>query len=420
NGSKVVFNYHSLEIRMWAYGTYDLEVKHLDPEKAWELFRQNVRGTTLDSDTKILELAKQICEKCKGLPLALKVIGETMACKNVKVKDEILKIIKLSYDDLKDERAKQCFQYCALFPEDDVMDKNMLVEYWIYEGIINGDRERAINHGNSIIGILLSACLLMPVETLEYVTMHDVLVLRQMALCVASNFGEEEEKAIVKTGAGLQQMPEVRNWNAVRRIELACRIRKVEGIRTLKSISVISSLVDIEMLLLRGTTFLSLELIEDMKLLKNLKGLGVSIYDVVVLKRLLSIPKLASCIQHIFLEGIEAIDGLLQFETATANLRSIMIEECIISDIMEHTRYGCTSTSTICFQNLIFVNFLEGLKSIYWERLELPCLKKVLISECPKLKKLPFSKERAYYFDLHAHNEEWFERLEWEDEATED
>ena len=44
----------------------------------------------------------------------------------------------------------------------------------------------------------------------------------------------------------------------------------------------------------------------------------------------------------------------------------------------------------------------------------MPCLKKVLISECPKLKKLPFSKERAYYFDLHAHNEEWFERLEWE------
>ena len=130
----------------------------------------------------------------------------------------------------------------------------------------------------------------------------------------------------------------------------------------------ISSLVDIEMLLLRGTTFLSLELIEDMKLLKNLKGLGVSIYDVVVLKRLLSIPKLASCIQHIFLEGIEAIDGLLQFETATANLRSIMIEECIISDIMEHTRYGCTSTSTICFQNLIFVNFLEvsGIQDLAW------------------------------------------------------
>ncbi|CAN6895355.1 unnamed protein product [Brassica oleracea] len=322
-------------------GRHDVEVKHLDPEKAWELFRQKVRGTTLDSDTKILELAKQICEKCKGLPLALNVIGETMACKNVKVKDEILKILKLSYDDLKDERAKQCFQYCALFPEDDVMDKNMLVEYWIYEGIINGDRERAINHGYSIIGILLSTCLLMPVETLEYVTMHDVLVLRQMALCVASNFGDEEEKAIVKTGAGLQQMPEVRNWNAVRRIDFGpiCQQRANQlarrsfklSIRTLKSISVISSLVDIEMLLLRGTTFLSLELIEDMKLLKNLKGLGVSIYDVVVLKRLLSIPKLASCIQHIFLEGIEAIDGLLQFETATANLRSIMIEECISS-----------------------------------------------------------------------------------------
>ena len=60
------------------------------------------------------------------------------------------------------------------------------------------------------------------------------------------------------------------------------------------------------------------------------------------------------------------------------------------------------------------------LKSIYWERLELPSLERVFIMMCPKLKKLPFSKERAYYFDLRAHNEEWFERLEWEDEAIED
>uniref|UniRef100_A0A0D3DNM3 Disease resistance protein winged helix domain-containing protein n=1 Tax=Brassica oleracea var. oleracea TaxID=109376 RepID=A0A0D3DNM3_BRAOL len=402
---------------MWAYGTYDLEVKHLDPEKAWELFRQNVRGTTLDSDTKILELAKQICEKCKGLPLALKVIGETMACKNVKVKDEILKIIKLSYDDLKDERAKQCFQYCALFPEDDVMDKNMLVEYWIYEGIINGDRERAINHGNSIIGILLSACLLMPVETLEYVTMHDVLVLRQMALCVASNFGEEEEKAIVKTGAGLQQMPEVRNWNAVRRMSLGRNeIQNISGSPECPNLTTLL-LKDNKLVNISGDFFLSMPKLVILDLSTNLPE---EVSSLVSLRHL--------DLSETSLENLPAGLGKLKayellkasFETATANLRSIMIEECIISDIMEHTRYGCTSTSTICFQNLIFVNFLEGLKSIYWERLELPCLKKVLISECPKLKKLPFSKERAYYFDLHAHNEEWFERLEWEDEATED
>ncbi|KAF3572030.1 hypothetical protein F2Q69_00060545 [Brassica cretica] len=239
NGSKVVFTTRSKKVcgRM---GRHDVEVKHLDPKNAWELFRQKVRGTKLDSEPKILELAKKICEKCKGLPLALKVIGETMACKTSvrewqcaiddlntnaadypEVKDKILTILKLSYDILKDEIVKQCFQYCALFLEDEEIDEEELIEYWRHEGIINGggDRERAINHGYRIIGILISACLLMPVETSEFLAIHDVL--RQMALWVASNFGKEEEKFIVKTGAGLHQMPEVRDWNSVRRMSLA-------------------------------------------------------------------------------------------------------------------------------------------------------------------------------------------------------
>ncbi|KAF3495513.1 hypothetical protein DY000_02054599 [Brassica cretica] len=429
-----------------------------------------------------------------------------------------------------------------------------------------GDREIAINQGYRIIGILVNACLLMPVDTFEIVTMHDVL--RQMALWVASNFGKEEEKFIVKTGAGLHQMPQVRDWKAVRRMSLAnneiknisispvcpnlttlllaynnlvnisgefflsmpnlvildlcsnknltklpeevsslvslryldlsrtrlenlpvgfgkliqLRYLDLSDVQTLQSISVVSSLVNIEILLLDQTTVVSLELIEDIKLLENLKGLGVSINDVVVLKHLFNIPKLASCIEYISLEGIVAKDGPLQLETAMASLRSIVIQGSIISDIMEHTRYGCRSISAICFQNLTFVAFvrvsgiqdlswlifavnltfvlvhgpspelqeivsrekvscklnkgssiepfrklhtihlscLTELKSIYWERLELPSLKRVIIKHCPKLKKLPFNKERAYYFDLHVEKPEWFERLEWEDEATEE
>ncbi|KAF2618038.1 hypothetical protein F2Q68_00040557 [Brassica cretica] len=566
-------------------GRHNVEVKHLDPKNAWELFRQKVRGTTLDSDPKILELAKQICEKCKGLPLALNVIGETMACKTSvrewqcaiddlntnaadypEVKDEILTILKLSYDDLKDETVKQCFQYCALFPEDEEIDEEELIEYWRHEGIINGgeDRERAINQGYRILSILVSACLLMPVDTLDFVKMHDVI--RQMALWVASNFEEEEEKVIVKTGAGVHQMPEVRDWNSVRRMSLAkneiqnisispvchnlttlllkhnnlenisgelflsmpklmildlsfnknltklpeevsnlvslrylnlsgtglenlpaglgkliqLRYLALIGVQTLQSISVVSCLVNIEMLWLNYTAFVSLELIEDMTLMKNLKSLGVSINDVVVLERLLSIPSLASCIEHIFIEGIVA--EYVPFVTNISSLRSIEIGSCIISDIMEHTRYGFRSTSTICFQNLVYVQIngvsgiqdlswlifapnltfvcvdgpslelkeivsrekvsgilnegssivpfrklhtielisLVELESIYWKRLEFPILKKMMIIDCPKLKKLPFSKERAYYFDLRAHNEEWFGRLEWEHEATED
>ena len=71
---------------------------------------------------------------------------------------------------------------------------------------------------------------------------------------------------------------------------------------------------------------MSLELIEDIKLLKNLKVLGVSINDVVSLERLLSIPKLAKCIENISLEGVVAKDGPLQLEKAMASLQSIDIQ----------------------------------------------------------------------------------------------
>ncbi|KAG2320081.1 hypothetical protein Bca52824_013294 [Brassica carinata] len=251
------------------------------------------------------------------------------------------------------------------------------------------------------------------------------------------------------------------------------------GVRTLQSLSVISSLVNIEMLLLDDTTLLSLELIEDIKLLKRMKGLGVTINDVVVLERLFSIPELARCIENISLDGVVAKDGPLQLEKAMGSLRFICIERCIMSDIMEHRRYGRRST---CFENLVFVNFyevsgvqdlswllfapnlaflrvkgpspelqeivsrekvsgilnegssivpfrelrsiillnLEELKSIYWERLELPSLKNMNVAYCPELKRLPLSKERAYNFDLHEYGEEWFGGLEWEDEATEE
>lgn len=583
NGSKVVFT-TCLKNVCGRMGPHDLEVKKLDPEKAWELFRLKARGTTIDSDPKILKLAKKICGKCDGLPLALNVIGETMAFKTSvrewqcaiddldsnaanypEVEDEILKILKISYDDLGDETVQQCFKFCAIFPEDSNIYKDVLVQFWISEGIIDGggDRERAMNQGHRIIGILLSACLLMPVDTLEEVTMHDVV--RQMALWVGSNFGEEEENLIVKIGAGLHQMPKVRDWKAVRRMSLVgnkiqnisispecpnlttmllphnglenisgefflsmpklvildlssneyltklpeevsmlvslrhldlsgTRLRRLPvglgkliqlrylaltAVRTRPNLSVISSLVNIEMLLLQHTTHLSMELVEYIMSLKNLKGLGVTINDVVVLERLLSIPSLASCIQHLSLGRFEVKDGTLQLEKVMPSLLSIIIQGTAISDIMEHTRYGRRST---CFQSLSFVkidavrgiqdlswllfapnltfilisgpsqelqeiisrekvssvlnegssivpfrklhtihlNDLVALKSIYWERLELPSLKRMFITDCPELKKLPFSKERAYKFNLHEDNEEWFERLEWEDEATED
>ncbi|KAF3498006.1 hypothetical protein DY000_02054588, partial [Brassica cretica] len=259
--------------------------------------------------------------------------------------------------------------------------------------------------------------------------MHDVL--RQMALWVASSFGEKDENFIVKTCAGLKEMPKVTDWKAVRRMSLGrneirdisispdclnlttllltrsgtlvnisgkffqsmpklvildlstninlaklpeevsnlvslrhldlsrtclenlpeglgkliqLRYFALRGVRTRPSLSVISSLLNIEMLLF-DTTFVNMELIDVIKLMENLKGLGISIKSTVVLKHLLSIPRLARCIQHITLERVISKDGPLQLETAMASLRSIEIQGGFVvagvcSESYKYTRNG--------------------------------------------------------------------------------
>ncbi|CAH8389002.1 unnamed protein product [Eruca vesicaria subsp. sativa] len=77
---------------------------------------------TLESHPDILDLARQVAEKCHGLPLVLNIIGENMASKRTVeeweqavdtlassaaefpgMEDHILPVLKYSYDSLKGE-----------------------------------------------------------------------------------------------------------------------------------------------------------------------------------------------------------------------------------------------------------------------------------------------------------------------------
>lgn len=63
------------------------------------------------------------------------------------------------------------------------------------------------------------------------------------------------------------------------------------------------------------------------------------------------------------------------------------------------------------------------LKSIYWCPLLFPCLKKIDVESCPKLTKLPLDSESCIDGDelvINYRNDEWIERVQWEDKATED
>ncbi|KAG7548304.1 NB-ARC [Arabidopsis suecica] len=269
NGSKIVFTTRSKEVCKDMKADDEMKVECLSRDEAWVLFRNIVGETPLKCHQDIPTLARKVAEKCCGLPLALNVIGKAMACKedvhewrhaiNVLnssshefpgMEEKILSILKFSYDGLGDEKVKLCFLYCSLFPEDYELKKEELIEYWICEGFINGNRDEdgSNNQGHAIIGSLIRAHLLMDGQFTTMVKMHDVL--REMALWISSNFGKQEKKLCVKSGAQLCNIPKDINWEIVRRISLMSnQIAEISCCPTCPNLSTLllrnNSLVDI-------------------------------------------------------------------------------------------------------------------------------------------------------------------------------
>ncbi|KAF3573629.1 hypothetical protein F2Q69_00063487 [Brassica cretica] len=210
NGCKIVFTTRSLGV-CTSMGVHEpMEVRCLSTNDAWDLFKKKVGQNTLDIHPDIPKIARKVAGACRGLPLALNVIGETMSCKKTTqewyhavdvlktyaadfsdVKEKILPILKYSYDNL--------------------------------EGFIDGveSKERAVNQGYEILGTLVCASLLQEggkYDNKSYVRMHDVV--REMALWIASDLEKHKESYIVRAGVGLNEVPKVQNWQLVTRMSL--------------------------------------------------------------------------------------------------------------------------------------------------------------------------------------------------------
>ncbi|XBI33314.1 hypothetical protein VPH35_056658 [Triticum aestivum] len=128
---------------------------HLGPVDACTLFIKKVFKETVNLDEQypeLVEQAKLILKKCRGLPLALVTIGGFLASQpktafewrklNEHISAELemnpeLEIIKAvlmkSFDGLP-YHLKACFLYLAIFPEDYMIARRRLVRRWIAEG----------------------------------------------------------------------------------------------------------------------------------------------------------------------------------------------------------------------------------------------------------------------------------------------
>ncbi|KAG9141804.1 hypothetical protein Leryth_013934 [Lithospermum erythrorhizon] len=122
----------------------------------------------------LIEIGKQIVNKCGGVPLAVKTLGSLLYMKVeeqewLRVRDneiweieqkesDILPILRLSYEQMP-SYLRQCFAYCSMLPKDYEIPREVFINIWIAQGgvIPSGVSSRKMEEvGNQYFNELLS------------------------------------------------------------------------------------------------------------------------------------------------------------------------------------------------------------------------------------------------------------------------
>ncbi|XP_028782626.1 putative disease resistance RPP13-like protein 1 [Neltuma alba] len=152
----------------------------------------------------LVRIGKEIIKKCGGLPLAIKTLGSLLHIKlsfqhwNKILKSEfwalsedhsnIVPSLRLSYHYLP-SNLKRCFAYCSIFPKDYDIDKNVLIQLWMADGLIYPtQRSTSLEEtGDEIFNDLESRSFFEPSKKGgDYFIMHDLL--NDLAKSVAGEF----------------------------------------------------------------------------------------------------------------------------------------------------------------------------------------------------------------------------------------
>ncbi|KAH0757034.1 hypothetical protein KY290_020527 [Solanum tuberosum] len=195
NGSRVIITTRQGDVAERADDRgFVHKLRFLSQEESWDLFCRKL--VDVQAMVPAMEsLAKDMVEKCRGLPLAIVVLSGLLSHRwgldkwqNVKDclwKDieedsiEISYILSLSFNDLS-AALKKCFLYFGVFPEDRVIDADDIMRLWMAEGfIIPRGEERMEDVAEGFLNELIRRSLVQVVETnWEKVTkckVHDLL-----------------------------------------------------------------------------------------------------------------------------------------------------------------------------------------------------------------------------------------------------
>ncbi|KAF7053417.1 hypothetical protein CFC21_061345 [Triticum aestivum] len=221
-GSRVVITTREGNVAGLASQGQVLTLKPLSKDGSWELFCKTVFpiDTKCECPTELTELAHEVVDKCKGIPLAIVSIGKLLFVRD-KTKEELKRIhdqldwelinnpslehvrniLYLSYLYLP-TYLKSCFLYCSLFPEDYLFKRKKLIRLWVAEGFVMGRGESTMEEvAEGYLEELVHRNMLQvdtrnPFGRIKSFRMHDIVRELAVDLCRRECFGVvyEEDK----------------------------------------------------------------------------------------------------------------------------------------------------------------------------------------------------------------------------------
>ncbi|KAI9116501.1 hypothetical protein K1719_012668 [Acacia pycnantha] len=197
-GSMVVVTTRSDKVGKMKDTHKPIILEGLDGKRSWELFcRIAFEGGEESNDKDLLEIGREVVNKCRGVPLAIIVVGRLVFEKTLEgidlsylkncelwkiddLEERIFAVLKLSYDHLPSP-IKNCAAFCSLFPKDFLFKKQTLIQMWIAEGFIPSTNQRCEEDvGHEYFMNLLSRSFFQDVTrdgagNIETCKMHDLI-----------------------------------------------------------------------------------------------------------------------------------------------------------------------------------------------------------------------------------------------------
>lgn len=203
-GSKIIVTTRNANVASIMRTVPNHYLEQLSFEDCWLLFAKHAFADENHSAHPRLKLiGKEIVKKCKGLPLAAKILGgllrgkldakewENVLCSEIRdLSDdncEILSTLRLSYYYLP-ANLKRCFAYCSIFPKSYIFEKEKLVLLWMAEGFLQAEGRKTMEEvGDEYFHDLLSRSLFQQLHgDKELFVMHDLI--NDLAKSVSADF----------------------------------------------------------------------------------------------------------------------------------------------------------------------------------------------------------------------------------------